>query len=391
MKKRQWIILLIGAGILLLSYGLNQLFVSLKEEPEKKKPPTTKKYVDTERVSYSDIQTYINAFGRVQAAQSLDLISEVSGRMYRGTIRLKEGERFQKGNLLFYIDNKEASLSLKAEKSNFLRDIAGILPEIKIDHAQDFSKWKDYFEQVDIDGDLDEMPEPSNDKIRTFLATRGIYSTYYRIKSTEERLKKYRYYAPFAGSISSVALESGAFVNPGTRIGTVMRSDNHELKIAVETKDIPWVQLGSEVQVYSEETQQKWQGEVTRISDFVNQNTQSVDVFVAIQPGAGKIYDGQFIKATIPARTVQDGMAIPRNAIYNANEVFVIQDTLLKRKEVFVHRVMDKDVIISGLDEGIDLVIEPLLGAHNDMIVYKSDKQEVRARGSVSGQLETKQ
>jgi len=370
-------ILGITLGVLVLAFGMSFFFAGQKEAPEMKKPPVVKKYVKTVPVSYEDIQTHVMAFGRVQTAQSLDLLSEVSGRMFEGQVRLKEGQNFRKGTLLFYIDDKEATLTLKSQKSNFLRDIAAILPDMKIDHSGNFEAWEAYFASIDINKDLPELPEAKSEKEKTFMATKGIYSTFYTIKSAEERLKKYRYYAPFDGSISEVNMESGAFINPGTKIGTIIKTGSHELKVSVETKDIPWVQLGTPVEIYSEETQQSWTGEVIRMSDFVNQNTQSVDVFISIEPGKQKIYDGQFIQSAIPARKVENGMIIPRSALYNSNEVFVVEDTLLKVKQVFVHRTMDENVIISGLEVGEDLVVEPLVSAHNNMIVFKLEQKDI--------------
>ncbi|HCX20345.1 MAG: efflux transporter periplasmic adaptor subunit [Flammeovirgaceae bacterium] len=384
MKKRQWIILSVPAGILVFAFVLSQFFASLKEAPEVKKAPVSKKYVETKAVAYNDIKTYISAFGRVETAQSLDLLSEVSGRMFQGNIRLKEGQNFKKGTLLFYVDDTEASLTLKSQKSNFLRDIAAILPDLKIDYNDNFSNWETYFSSIDIEKNLPELPELKSDKEKTFLATKGIYSTYYTIKSAEERLRKHRYYAPFDGSISEVNMESGAFINPGTKIGTIIRTGLHELKVAVETRDIPWVQVGAPAEIYSSETQQKWTGEVARISDFVNQNTQSVDVYLTIDPGKQKIYDGQFLQSAIPASTVTDGMLIPRNVLYNTNEVYVVEDTLLKVKQVFVHRTMEENVVISGLNEGEDLVVEPLVNAHNNMVVFKSEKKDINMELSSS-------
>lgn len=377
MQKRQWFILAIGVLIFGGAIGMSMFFAGQKEVPESKKPPVAKKYVSTTPVSYENIQTYITAFGRVETAQSIDLISEVSGRMFEGSVRLKEGQRFRKGALLFYIDDREEALTLKSQKSNFMRDLAAILPDLKIDHSESYAQWDAYFKAVSVEEDLPELPKAKTDKEKTFLATKGIYSTFYTIKSAEERLRKYRYYAPFDGSITVVNQESGAFVNPGVSIGTIIRTGLHELRVAVESKDIPWVQLQTEVEIYSAETQQRWAGEVSRISDVVNQNTQSVDVFITIQPGKQKIYDGQFIQAAIPARTVQQGMIIPRHAVYNSNEVYVVEDTLLKVKEVFVHRTMEESVVVSGLPENADLVIEPLINAHNDMVVHKLEKKDI--------------
>ncbi|XOV95335.1 MAG: efflux RND transporter periplasmic adaptor subunit [Bacteroidota bacterium] len=177
--------------------------------------------------------------------------------------------------------------------------------------------------------------------------------------------------------MSEIVLETGAFVNPGTRIGKIMRKGYHELKVAVETKDIPWIQLGSEATIYSNETQQSWKGTVARISDYINQNTQSIDVYIAIDPSGGRIYDGQFIEAAIPARVIKDGMEIPRNIIYHGNEVFVLEDTLLKVKSINIYRLMDETAVFSGLEEGEALVVEPLINAHNNMKAYKANDRDI--------------
>ncbi len=64
------------------------------------------------------------AFGRVQTAQSLDLLSEVSGRMFEGQVRLKEGQNFRKGTLLFYIDD-ESYAHAEVSKEQFSQGHCG--------------------------------------------------------------------------------------------------------------------------------------------------------------------------------------------------------------------------------------------------------------------------
>ena len=375
--KRKLIIIGSALGILAVSIMAAGMFASQKKEPEEKKPPVATKTVTTRTVNYEEVQTSVISYGRVETAQSLDLLSEVSGRMYQGKVRMKEGQKFSKGTLLFYIDDEEAKLNLKSQKSNFLRDLAGIIPDIKIDFNGNYDAWQGYFNSLDLDKEFPELPKTESEKEKTFLATKGIYSSFYSIKSAEVRLAKHRYYAPFNGSIMEVDMQSGSFVNPGTKIGKIIRAGVHELKVSVETKDIPWILQDSPVKIYSSETQQYWNGYVSRVSDFVNQNTQSIDVFIAIESNGRRIYDGQFFQAAIPARTIQDGMIMPRNAIYNGDEVFVVKDSLLKSKRVNVLRLTEDDAIFNGLEEGEHLVVEPLIGAYNNMKVEKRELKDI--------------
>ena len=369
MKKRQAIIL-IAVSIVIASFGISEYLSSLKKDSVIRKPPQAKKYVSTASVRYKDLKTDVITFGRVENAQVLDLISEVSGRMSQGNMRLKGGESFKKGQLIYKIDDEEATLNLKSQKSEFLRDLAEILPDLKLDFNDNYTNWQNYFDGLNINKFFPELPETKTSKEKTFLATKNIYSSFYSIKGAEVRLGKYQYYAPFSGSIMEITVQSGSFVNLGTRIGKILRFGIYEMKASVETRDIPWVQVGSPVEIYSKEAQQYWKGKVTRISDYVNQNTQSVDVFISVYPNGQKIYDGQFFRTAIPARTIKDGMIIPRNAIYNGNEVFVLEDSLLKKKSINVIRLSEEDAIFNGLDTGEELVVEPLLGAYNNMKVF---------------------
>lgn len=376
MKLRQVIIVGIGLTILFGSFILSGVLSSMKEPPEVKTPEEVKKYVKTEKVKYSSIPTEVMAFGRVKTAESLDLIAEVSGRMNAFSTPLKEGQRFNRGALLYKIDDREARLNLQSQKSNFLKELAAILPDIKIDFNENYDAWSKYFSAIDINEPLPELPQYKNDKEKTFLATKNIFSTYYTIKSAEVNLRKYSFYAPFGGVISVVNLQSGSFVNPGNKIGTILRSDKLEMKVDVSVSDIDWVELGSQAQVVTE-SGKVWEGKVARIGEFVNQNTQSIDVFIAINSDKdNKIYDGEYLRSIIPGREVQSGMLVPRNAIFDGNKVFVLQDSLLKVEEINIHKLNAESVVFSGLKEGTDLVVEPLINAHNNMRAYKLEEKE---------------
>lgn len=373
MKLRQVIIVSIGILILVSAFLISGVLSDMKEPPKVEEPKEIKKYVQTSPVQYRSIPTEIVAYGRVETAESLDMIAEVGGRMTSGSVVLKEGQSFRKGALLYKIDDTEARLNLQSDKSNFLKDLAAILPDIKIDFSDNYEVWSAYLNAIDLNKDLPELPKHTSAKEKTFLATRNIFGSYYSIKSKEANLKKFRFYAPFEGSISLVNLQSGSFVNPGSNIGKLLRSNKLELRVDVNTSDIDWIDMGAEASVISERGK-VLKGRVTRIGEFINAQTQSIDVFIALEPGSDRIYDGEYLKASVPGRVVDRGMVIPRNAIFNNNEVFVLEDSLLKVKTITIHKLNNETAIFSGLVENSELVMEPLINAHNNMRAFKLEK-----------------
>lgn len=371
MKKRQLIIVSVALAILLGAFWLGGILGSMKEPPKVKPPVELKKFVKTEEVKYGEIPTKVLAYGRVKTSESLDLIAEVSGKMYSAGIPLKEGQRFRRGDVLYKIDDDEAKLSLQSQKSNFLKELAAILPDLKVDYPESYEAWKNYFSSIDLNNSLPEIPKYKSDKEKTFLATKNIYSSYYTIKREEINLKKYVYRAPFNGITSQVMLQSGSFVNPGNKIATILRSDKLELKVDVSVDDINWISLNTEATIV-DDNGIEWNGKVARIGEFVNENTQAIDVFIDIKPDKNKkMYDGEYLKSIIPGRVIKSGMEVPRNAVFDGNKVFILQDSLLKIKEIEIHKLNPESIVFSGLPEGSDLVMEPLINAHNNMKAFK--------------------
>lgn len=394
MNIRKTIISVVTLAVLLGgAFGGYQVLVGMKEPPQKKKPLESKKYVRTQKVNYGDVQTEIIAFGRVASDQPLDVISEVSGRILKGDIRLKAGQNFQKGAVLFRVDDTEARLNLQSSKSNFLKSIASILADFKIDFPDRYPTWNDYFTQIEVEKPLPELPKVSSAKEKTYLATRDIFTQYYSIKSTEERLSKYRIVAPYSGSVAEVMLEEGSFTNVGGKVARIIRTDLLELKVPVEASDVQWITRSAAVEIVTENGMQSWKGNVSRIADVVNPNTQSIDVFISVYPNQYPIFDGLYMKAAIPGSIVKGAMEVPRNAVFNNNEVFTLeQDSILRVKQIKVHKINQETIVFSGLPEGAELVFEPLVNAYDGMKAQKLESTErfrnLQATDQRSKQLE---
>ena len=357
--------------ILIATYFAYKGLSSQKEEPPQRPKPVAKNYVSAEPFEPQVVETVIEAFGRVESAQQLNVIAEVGGKLLKGTTVLKKGERFKKGQLLCRIDDIEENLSLQARKSSFLHTLASILPDIKIDFPNSFNTWQSYFNDIKLNESLPSLPETKSAKEKTFLAAKNILSEYYAIKSEEENLKKFYIYAPFNGSIVTINYQLGSVVNPGANIGTIISTDELELEVPVEQRDIEFVQKGKTVTIVDEsDFEQNWIGKITRIADFIDPNSQSVSVFINIQKRSKyEALDGLFLKARIPGKSVKDATEVPRRILKNKNEIFIVQDSVLVTRKVRVHKVSENNAIISGLEPGDMMVTDRPSNASENMKV----------------------
>lgn len=369
MKTRQIVTVVLVVGIIGGSIGLMGLFSGMKELPKQKPVVENTKQVRTQKVIYSEVATEIEGFGRTSSSLPVDVIAEVKGSIQKGNIPLKEGQKFNKGDLLLKIDDTEARLRLKSKKSTFMKKIATILPDFKMDFPESFEAWQQYFENIDLDKPLQALPQYKNNKEKTYLATKDIFTDFYDIRSEEFNLSKHHIYAPFSGTITEVSLYPGTFVNMGSKVAKIIESNNLELKVAIPVEDIDWIKIGKTIDITNKNATKKWKGKVQRIGDFVNENTQAIDVFVQLYPKQEKVYEGMYLKAEIPGETISKGMEIPRNAIFNNAQVYTVKDSLLKVQNVTIHKINSETVVFSGLEEGSEVVVEPLINAYNNMKV----------------------
>ena len=375
MNKQKLIVFAIFALILLTGYFLMRQFSGMKKLPPERPKTASSNFVKVNQVDYRELDTEVTAYGRIASSQPLSLIAEVGGRLFRGQVLLKPGVNFSKGQLLGRINDAETRLNLQSRKSEFLNLIASSLPDFKIDFTEDYPAWQRYFERIEIDKPLQELPEVTSSKLKTFLATKNILRDYYSIKSAEENLRKYYLYAPYDGSIATVTLETGTVVGPGTTIATIIRTDQLELEIPMEVDNVKWVEEGSTVEVTSEDGTRSWPGTVTRIADYVDPSSQSINVYVSVEAGPDSgLYGGLYLRAIIPGSRLESAMEIPRRVLVNDDEVFVVEKGVLKTRKVNVQKVNQDRILISsvtanGLNQGDSLVVEAPSNAIENMRV----------------------
>jgi len=367
MKKQKYIIIVAGIAIILFAYFSMSFLSGFKKDPIKAPAKEIFRYVTAEPVKYSTKSGEIVTSGRVYSKSEITLSAEVSGKILSGNIPFKKGQKFSKGDLLLKIYDKEAGLSLKANKSSFLNSLAGLLPDLRIDYPDNYESWYKFFENIDMEKDLPEMPEITSTKEKVFLASRNILSAYYNIKSAESTFKKHTIYAPFNGSITDVNVEVGGIAGMNTKLGNIINTRELEVEVPLIIEDAKWVKKGDKVIVKNDLGTESWNGFVDRKSGDLDVQTQSVSVYVnIINNQKTPLYKGQYLKAYFNSLIVNSVMEIPRNSIFNSNEVFVVRDSLLVKESMNVVRVNEKSVFINGLEENEMVVVQPLINANEN-------------------------
>jgi membrane fusion protein (multidrug efflux system) len=345
-----------------LAYGLMRFLIAMKEPPPVLHSIESRRFVKVEPVRYTSIPSTVSGPGRLASVAEVDIVSEAAGRIESGEIALKKGAGFSEGDILFVIYPDEAILSLQARKSQYQKVLASILPDLVIDFPEYEAFFRQFFSAIRVDEPLPPLPEFSDEKLKIFLASRNVISEYYNIESDELQLSRRTLRAPFNGTYKEVYLEIGAYTNTGGRVARAIRTDGLELEVPLDRADASWVKIGDLVHVRSDQRGLTWEGRVIRKSQYVDENTQSQEVFVQIPYQSQKpLLAGEYLQATFPVRPINGVMEIPRNSVFNANEVFIVRNGRLARQEINVVKVNDRTLIFNGLEEGDSVVVQQLI------------------------------
>ena len=246
----------------------------------------------------------------------------------------------------------------------------------------------EFFSSINLDDPLPEFPEVEDEKLRIFLTSRNVLSQYYNIRGEELQLSRRTVIAPFSGTFTQVNMEVGAFTNTGGRVARAMNTGELELEVPIDRLDADWVSIGDRVNVYSKSSEKSWLGTVIRKSQFVDPNTQSQAVFVHIKNLQGtSLLIGEYYRAEFPGRPVKAVMEVPRNIVFNTNEVFVIVENRLEKRVAEIVKFNEKTLLIRGLEEGEMLVMQPLINVLEGTLVerFGEGEQAPRKRQSGSG------
>jgi RND family efflux transporter MFP subunit len=253
---------------------------------------------------------------------------------------------------------------LNSAKSDLLSALAITLPEIKTDHADAWAEWQEFFSGCDFDHNLPTLPETSSERLKLLLARFNVYKLYYTVRDQEIVLEKHRFYALFDGSILQVNLRTGSTARNGSLLGSIINLERQEVQVSLPASDLSWIDTSRPVELTSSETTERWQGRVARVGSNVDIRTQTVDLFVAIdQNGSPPLLNGVFLRASIPGRTIDNAVTIPRSAVYDDKYVYRVIDGKLESCEVTIARwEVDSAIVATGLRSGDTVVVEALQG-----------------------------
>jgi len=365
MKRSQIILFIIflvftGGAYIVLS-------INKKATPDGIKEEKSILYVPTSKVKNTMKSISLISYGQISPHTELFVSFEVQGKLERGNITMKPGVNFKKGQILYRINNTEAFYTLSSRKSSFANLILNAMPDIELDFPTEKDKWLKFLENLNPALILPPFPKVKSEKERLFLTSRNVYTEYYNLSGLEARMDKYLWIAPFNGSVIEVFSEPGSIVNPGTQVAKIIKTGSYEVKVPISMTLVDEYKQKSTANFTTSSGKLIATGKIIRISNVINQKTQSADVYYSIKPVKGeKIYNGMFVNVSIDRKATEMTVTIPRTAMKNG-KVNIISGDKLFQVPVQIVGAKPDSIFVSGLEDGTLVVLEQVEASESEM------------------------
>ena len=298
------------------------------EEPEKQ--PETEVPVHVGKITRATLRGYITAYGTVEPepagerpAASARVAASVPGVVTE--VMCAEGQRLDKGAVLFQLDSRAA-------------DVAVAFAEKTVERQKKL---------VQVEGTSQKALQDAEQQLAASRAQRALL----------------RVQAPLAGTVVRVNVQPGEAVDLTTVLAEVIDLDRLVVSANVPSRELAALKVGQPVEVLADKSAPTVTGTMTYISSEVNPKTGAALVRADIPAHSG-LRPGQFVTARIVSEEHKDRLAVPVESVVKNAEgstvIAIVQGSKATQKPVQAG-LRDGalvEVEADGLQPGLSVVTE---------------------------------
>jgi RND family efflux transporter MFP subunit len=298
------------------------------------------------------------------------LKSEVAGRVLEAGA-LAEDAVFKKGDVLLVLDPADIERAREAAKRDY--DAATARAKLARDRDPALKLAK---EQLEVVKRLHARQERSDKEVEAAeLAVERIETNLdladldakkaaadYKAAEdlSETQLKKMKTLAPFDGAVQTPMTFEGALVGAGDTVAMILSNDR-VVTAKVSEDSIAKVKLEQKAKItllaYPGE---QFDAKVIRISETAD-DTQRFNVFLKVDTDPARLKHGSTGEARITVGERENQPLVPRRAVFNDNQVYVVKNGVVERRTVEVgFRALNFVEARAGLQPGESVIVDDL-------------------------------
>jgi RND family efflux transporter MFP subunit len=330
--------------------------------------------VETTSVQNRDYQVRLQSYGTVQPRTRSVLVAQVSGQIISINENVRDGGFFEKGDILGQIDPRDYEANVRISEAS-LADARQALAEAQARSNQALEDWQRL-------GNSGEAPDLVLRRPQLEAANARVKSAEAALQKAKLDLERTTLVAPFAGRVLRKLVDIGQVVSNNAQIAEIYATDVVEIRLPIRNRDLGFIDLPEsfrfsesgaaaemDVTIHSELIgSEAWDARLVRTEGAIDESARQLHVIAQIDDPFGRSNEGrsplkigQYVTAEIPGIELDNALVISNSTIYQGSYVYVVEDGILRRKDIVIAWQNDNDALIeSGLKSGDQLVTTPL-------------------------------
>ena len=284
-------------------------------------------------------QTFEHFFtvqGMVESDQNAQIFPEAAGKIT--SIKVNEGDKVKKGQVLLTIDNKIVGNQIDEVKSRL--SLAEIV----------FKKQSSLWDQK------------IGSEIQFLEAKNNYESLKQNLEALQSQLALYSIYAPFSGVIDEIFPKEGEMAAPQMPAFRLVNTDNMYIKSDVTERYLSSLKAGDEVNVSFPGIGLKQSTTIERLGSFINPNNRTFKVRLSLKNEEGKLKPNLLaelkIRDYVADSTVVMAASLVQMTPSGEEFVYALEDNKAKKLTVTTGMTYNGQVeILNGLS-GTETLID---------------------------------
>lgn len=373
--------LIIVSSITVAGLVIITLLNEFKPEARKLDPTPNIVSVKAAKPLIKDYPIIISSNGSTSATTRSKLIAQVSGEITDITDQFANGADFKKGDLLLSIDKRNYMASVSSAKANLSQAQASFEAE-QANAAQAQKDWT----RLGYSGQPNDrvLRKPQLNAAKAQLSAAKAALSKAQLDYSRTQIK-----APYNGSVISKAVGVGQFVSIGSQLGEIFSNEGLEVQLPLNqeqyaqldmtpqstsqltTKSKPASQstIKPKVTLFAELAgiTHEWSAHIIRTDKAFDTTTRQLNATARIDNTISnnglELKIGQYVNASIQGRIVPQATIIPNSAIREGRYIFILENDVLRRKDVNIVWQDNSNTIIENISPDSLVVSTSLSGA----------------------------
>ncbi|HVN18665.1 MAG TPA: efflux RND transporter periplasmic adaptor subunit [Dongiaceae bacterium] len=311
------------------------------------------------------IPDVVEAVGTLRAAQTSQLAAQMMGNIVE--IRVHEGDRIQRGQVLAVIDDAQPRAALDRATAADLaaqQEIAASDSDFTLAEAT-FRRYQTLYEKKSVSPqEFDEVKARYQaSQARCDVARSGQVQAKAALEQARTALGYTRILAPFDGVVAEKKADVGTLASPGMPVFTVEDLRRYRLEATVNETDLRYVHMGQQVPVLIDAVGDKeLKGRVVEIVPAADPASRSFLVKIEV-PSDPALRSGLFGRSQF-TRGERSALLIPRTAVVERGQlqgIYVLdQNKIAGLRYIALGKPSAGQVeVLAGLQPGETLVANP--------------------------------